>query len=320
MNTVEGAFKSARIQAYRQMEASENAALRWSETTITEIAIAQAAKAVAVVPFTQRAEALSGADWIWWWVDGSAAYGMLVQAKRVIVAGTKWDFGFGYRTTGATRTQREVLMSFADALELLPVYAVYLGTGKYRSWERCSKDHRHGRCLACVRRAISLMPALLAEEVIVNDAVATYERSVALEEISTPNTTRGLVIPALKKQMDPKLADFLNKPQHGTRAVARAMVDPILRARFGALSTASVGTTTVRDGRHDELGPVFDDVPDDTGHWSVPYFQQALRPLQQTPPPYVLEIATGEYNEDRLASEFPENVAGIVVAQLNGRQ
>ncbi len=83
MISVEAAFRSARIHSARHMEASEKAHLRWGEVAITEILMSRAAQGVTVVPFTQRAEGLSGADWVWWWIDQGAAYGMLVQAKRV---------------------------------------------------------------------------------------------------------------------------------------------------------------------------------------------------------------------------------------------
>ena len=48
------------------------------------------------------------------------------------------------------------------------------------------------------------------------------------------------------------------------------------------------------------------------------YFSHALAPFVQAPPSYVLEIVSGNFNEDRLASEMPDNIAGIVVARLHG--
>lgn len=151
MTAVDEAFRWARIHAVRHMSACEDADLRWGETSITEIVTSRAAKAVTVVPFTQRAEALSGADWIWWWVDGRGAYGMLVQAKRVTVSWSKWKFDFSY--PNGTGSQRSALMSSSAALGLLPVYALYLGTGDYRDWEPCPDGHRSGRCLYCVKRS-----------------------------------------------------------------------------------------------------------------------------------------------------------------------
>jgi hypothetical protein len=166
VTTVEDAFRSARIHAVRHMAACERADLRWAETSITESVISRAADAVTVVPFTQAAEKLGGADWIWWWVDHRGAYGMLVQAKRVTVTRDKWHFGFDY--PNGTGGQRVALMATSRALGLLPVYVLYLGTGDYRGWERCSDGHRSGRCLQCVKRSVSLMPALLASEQLVN--------------------------------------------------------------------------------------------------------------------------------------------------------
>ncbi|MGE3328909.1 MAG: hypothetical protein AB7N61_26240, partial [Acidimicrobiia bacterium] len=148
MAAVEEAFRWARIHAVRHMDACELAFLRWGETSITEVVTSRAAKAVTVVPFTQRAEALSGADWVWWWVDARGAYGMLVQAKRVTVNGIKWKFDFSY--PDGTGKQRKTLMAVSATLGLLPVYALYLGTGSYRSWEPCPDGHRSGRCLQCV--------------------------------------------------------------------------------------------------------------------------------------------------------------------------
>ena len=167
---------------------------------------------------------------------------MLVQAKRVTVNWDKWHFDFGYPK--GTGTQRSRLMSTAATLDLTPVYALYLGTGDYRSWEPCPDGHHSRRCLPCVKRSVSLMPALLADEVIVDNSGSTYERSVALEELWTPGPTRALLIPALKKQLAPELDDFLKTPQTGTQAVTRAMIDRVLRARAGQFSEVSAPAKT----------------------------------------------------------------------------
>lgn len=263
MTTVDDAFRWARIHAVRHMAACEEAGLRWGETSLTEVVTSHAASAVTVVPFTQRAEALSGADWVWWWVDSRGAYGMLVQAKRLTVGSGKWRFDFRY--PNSTGTQRSTLMGAAGAFGLLPVYALYLGTGTYRTWAGCSDGHRSGRCLQCVKR--SLMPALLADTVIVDNPFATYERSVALEDVWDPPESGAMIIPSLREQMTPELSDFLTTPQVGSRAVTRAMTDLVLHARFAQFADAVTGVITVRrNGAHDRLGPVFNRVPDDRGH------------------------------------------------------
>lgn len=315
MATVQTAFRRAREHSVQHMAACERAFLRWGETAVTEIVISRAATAVNVVPFTQPAEATSGADWIWWWVDTDSAYGMLVQAKRLTVHGSNWRFDFGYCTTAGG--QQSILRATAASLNLVPVYAVYLGTGGYRNWEPCPDDHRVRRCTSCVKRSISLMPALLADPAIVNESATTYERSVALEEMWMPSPTSQLFIPGLSRQLDPELLNFLLTPQRGVRAVAKSTIDRILRVRAGQFSADSPSApSTMHDGNHDRLGPVFADLPSDTGHWGVPYFQHVLSPLRHVPPDYVLEIESREFDVGEVSSNMPDDVAGVVVVRL----
>lgn len=315
MATVERAFRRAREHSVQHMAACERALLRWGETAVTEIVISRAATAVSVVPFTQPAEATSGADWIWWWVDAGSAYGMLVQAKRLTVDRGTWRFDFGYRS--AAGSQQSSLRATAASLDLVPVYALYLGTGDYRDWERCCDDHQGRRCPSCVKRSVSLMPALLADPAIVSDSVTTYERSVALEELWKPSSTRAPIIPTLREQMDPELINFLLTPQTGARAVAKSAIDRILRVRAGQFSAVSPSApSAMHDGGHDTLGPVFPDLPSDTGHWGLPYFKQVLGPLRHVPPDYVLEIESREFDAGEVSSSLPDDVAGVVVVRL----
>lgn len=315
MATVETAFRRAREHSVQHMAACEKALLHWGEPSITEIVMSRAATAVSVVPFTQPAEATSGADWIWWWVDADSAYGMLVQAKRLNVHRGKWRFDFGYGSSAGS--QQSSLRATAASLDLVPVYALYLGTGDYRNWERCSDDHRVRRCPSCVKRSVSLMPALLADPVIVNDSATTYERSVALEEMWLPGPSSPLFIPGLSRQLDPELVNFLLTPQRGVRAVAKSTIDRILRVRAGQFSADSpVVPSTMHDGSHDRLGTVFPNLPSDTGHFGVPYFKHVLGPLRHVPPDYVLEIESREFDVGEVSSNMPGDVAGVVVMRL----
>lgn len=315
VTTVHEAFRWARIDAVRHMTACEDANLRWGETAITEVVTSRAAKAVSVVPFTQSAEALSGADWVWWWVDSRGAYGMLVQAKRVSVAWRKWRFDFSY-PRGSGR-QRATLMSVASSLGLLPVYALYLGTGDYRGWEPCTDSHRSGRCLQCVKRSVSLMPALLADELLVDNSLTTYERSVALEDLWTPPPKVAPLIPELRRHLAPDLKDFLTTEQNGTRAVTRSMIDRVLRVRIGTFRHSALsGSPTTANGSHGRLGSVFSELPVDSGHFGVNYFQHVLDPFRHALPDYVLEALSGDIDEDHLASNMPDNIAGVVVVRL----
>lgn len=323
MTAVDEVFRWARIHAVRHMVACEQAQLPWGETTITEIVTSRVAESVSVVPFTQRAEALSGADWAWWWVDAQGAYGMLVQAKRLRITepqcsdGRRWKFDFGY--PNGRNTQRSTLMTSAASLGLLPVYALYLGSAAYRYPEPCPDSHHTGRCLPCVRRAISLMPALLAESDAVDDASSTYERSVALEDLLAPSTMRAPIIPPIQTLLSPRLEEFLTKPQNGTRAVTRKMIDGVLRVRSGHFRGVTAGVTSlIQPGADDRPTTVFDSVPIDAGHWGNSYFRHVLAPLLREPPAYVWRIMQGDIAGEDLASTFPDHVAGIVVAQPGG--
>lgn len=315
MTTVQDAFRRARIISARHMTAAEAAKLPWGETAVTEMLIAHAATAVTVVPFTQKAEALSGADWVWWWVDSSAAYGMLVQAKRLTVTRKGWTFKFDYRTKGSISLQREILVEAASALGVLPVHALYLGTGDYRKWAPCPGNHWKTRCPECMRRTVSLMPALLASDSMVDDAASTYRWSVALEDLWKPPSTGALLMPTLRRAMSPDLVKFLRERPDGTRAVVRSMVDRVLRARAAQYSSMATTVESPTAATHDALGLVFKNLPDETTHDGVRYFDHVLNPMRDSPPDYVLDAMTGDPDLESLQARMPNTVGGIVVVQ-----
>lgn len=313
MTTVQEAFRRARIIAERHMRACDVAHLAWGETTITEMVLAHASVAVTAIPFTPRAEARSGADWIWWWVDGSAAYGMLVQAKRVTIDSKRWSFNFDYRSKSSTRLQREVLVDTASALGLLPVHALYLGTGDYREWVPCPGKHRKSGCPECARRTVSLMPAVLATDGLIDDASSTYEWSVALEDLWRPAHVGAFFTPGLKRFVSPDLAEFLTTKQGGTHAVARSMTDRVLKAGAFQFSAAVASAGAATAGAHDELGSIFRELPEDTMHGGIRYWDHVLTPLTHSPPGYVLAAMTGDLDRESLQEQLPESVRGIII-------
>jgi hypothetical protein len=134
-----------------------------------------------------------------------------------------------------------------------------------------------------------------------------------------PANAKPMLIPSLEPQLAPDLSDFLEKPQRGTRAVTRSMIDRVLRVRYGQVSAApTTSADVVPEGELDRLGSQFAHVPYDTGHWGHNYFDHVLNPLRQAPPGYVLSITAGDFIGQDLASSMPDNIAGVVVAQLHG--
>lgn len=101
--------------------------------------------------FNKREEAKVGADWLWWWVgSGGESFGMLVQAKRLYVTGPRWRFLFDH----GHGKQRQALWEAAEALDVTPVYVVYLGT---RTTARRRRAPRSATRFRTARTAKSLL-------------------------------------------------------------------------------------------------------------------------------------------------------------------
>lgn len=234
----------------------------------------------ALVPFTRRQEAQVGADWLWWWVGpGGESFGMLVQAKRLYVHAEKWSFKFNHNTG----QQRRALFAAAVALEVAPVYGLYLGTQPYRAGASCgAASHTAEDCPACAMRAVSLLPALLAESHLVADAFSTYERSLALEDAFDNAEEQSAWLGAISADLTDDVRAFLTTPQAGARAVARSLIDRVLHVRAGQFSK-NVETMV----RTERLGRVFPELPGDRGHFPVAYLPSILRGLVHAPPDYV---------------------------------
>lgn len=161
------------------------------------------------------------------------------------------------------------------------------------------------------------MPELLASTAMVTDSTSTYEKSVALEEMWASSGDRPLLIPKVAESMKPDLAEYFLTEQRGARAVSRSMIDVVLKARAGQFALATDGTVSVSDGSHDVLGPVFTELPDDTMHGGVHYFEHVLNPLRNVPPDYVLEIMHGNVSTFASQTNTLREVAGVVVVDLS---
>ena len=194
---------------------------------------------------------------------------------------------------------------------------LYLGSADYRHWARCPVDHRSGRCLQCVKRSVSLMPAVLAEESMVIDAASTYQRSVALEDLGAPRVGRALLLPGVRRQLAPDLSRYLTREQEGVLAVSRSMIDRVLCVRALQASGATAAPVLAGVPRsHDHLGAIFHDRPADSGHWGGAYFVEVLAPLRRVPPGYVLDIEAGDFDRDELRSSLPDGVVGVAIVRL----
>ena len=156
-------------------------------------------------------------------------------------------------------------------------------------------------------RAVSVMPALLAESHSVADAASTYERSLALESAFDNAEEQSAWLGAISADLTDDVRAFLTTPQAGVRAIARSLVDRVLAVRARQLSK-----NVEHMIRTEHLGRMFPDLPGDRGHFGAPYLPLMLRGLVHSPPAYVLRIIAGE----ALGEPPADNVAGVAVVLL----
>jgi hypothetical protein len=299
---VRSALATGRAACLEHMTACEANDLQWSEEPVTEILLSRTAPLVRFATFTRRQEAEVGADWLWWWVAPSGvSFGMLVQAKRLYVDKAKWTFKFDHNA-GA---QRRALFEAASALDVAPVYSLYLGTQRYRASAPCGvTSHRTDDCETCAKLAVSVMPAMLADVHLVTDAGSTYWRSVALEAAFDNAEQQSAWMGAIDAELTDELRSFLTTPQTGARAIARSLVDRVLAVRALQFSK------NVEEMVHTEqLGSVFPDLPGDRGHFGSPYLPTLLRGLVHAPPDYVVSMMMGT----ELGQAPVDNVAGVAL-------
>lgn len=305
VNEVRLAITTGRAACLGHMHACETSGLQWTEEPVTEILLSRTAPQVQFATFTRRQEAKVGADWLWWWLAPSGeGFGMLVQAKRLYVAESKWSFKFDHNSG----QQRRALFEAASALDVAPVYSLYLGTQRYRAGAACaSASHKAEACESCAVLSVSLMPALLAQTHLIVDGDSTYERSVALEEAFDRAEKQSAWLGAINADLTDDLRAFLTTPQVGVRAIARSLVDRVLQVRQGQFSK-----NVEEIVRTERLGKVFPHLPGDRGHFSEPYLPLMLRGLVHSPPEYVVRMIAGEALDEPPA----ENIAGVVLIPL----
>lgn len=304
MTGIDAALAGGRTACLEHMAACEAAGLQWTEEPVTEILLSRTSPRVRFATFTRKQEAKVGADWLRWWVAPSGeSFGMIVQAKRLYVDKAKWSFKFNHNSG----EQLRALFDAAAALDVAPVYSLYLGTQHYRGAATCgAESHNSEDCANCATLAVSLMPALLADSHLVVDAESTYQRSVALETAFDNAEEQSAWLGAISADLTDDLSAFLHMPQVGVRAIARTLVDRVLDVRQGQFSKSVKEMVQL-----DQTGRVFSDLPGDYGHFGAPHMSLMLRGLVRSPPDYVVSIIAG----DTLGEPPADNIAGVVIVR-----
>lgn len=286
-------MRDARVFAETQMSVFESEGENWNETSITYVLMTITHPLARMVKFNQVEEGVTGADWLWWWIDETTgeAFGAAVQAKRLKQKSSKWWIDFGYKDG----KQRRDLEFLGDYFNVVPLYALWLGTSNYRQGAFCRAKTHTPDCEECRKSTLSAVPSILtgrgADEYDSTDIALGYH--VSLENLVDPDTDPGTYWSPNFANASDALVRFLNEPQAGSRQIARTIVDQIRDARQGMFSLATDEAKVVK------ADAVFPEVPDDQGHFDVPYFAHVLRGLRTTAPDYVREfLETGYIQED----------------------
>ena len=300
--SVTDALHAARVAAEDHMATFEAAGDIWYEVPVTQLVLAAAFPVVKFASFTQHQEATTGSDWLWWWVDESGeAFGMLVQAKRLLRSPSKWDINFDFNE-GA---QRRALIQTGLDLFVAPMYAIYEGTSEWRAGAFCRQVTHTEPCESCLRSTVSLVPAIVTDFAAVHDVQVSIamEASLPLESMADPEVIVDDVWDSNLKNLDPDLAEFMFEPQSGARRVAQMVFERVTKIRAGQFS----GPTGTKIERGTE--PIFRNLPDDYGHFNRPYYPEIFDGLRIEAPDYVLDVLT----DQEVPEEIRSRVAGIAV-------
>ncbi|PPF61590.1 hypothetical protein C5E11_14845 [Clavibacter michiganensis] len=292
---VHSALINARPAAQSQMASFEAAGATWHEEPMTELLLGAASPVVKFAQFTRQQEATVGADWLWWWIDDfGEAFGMLVQAKRLLHHRKGWDIDFDYKTGD----QRRALVQTGLDLGVAPMYALYLGTSEWRSGAFCQDMPHRDPCSACERSTVSMVPAIVTDFAASHSTQVSTAMEVAMpiEFISDKEITANPVWDSNLSDLDMDLATFLFEPQKGARRVAQMIFQRVTKVR-AMMFSGPTGVVVTRGAE-----PIFRNVPDDLGHFRRRYYPEILDGLRHEVPDYVLDVLSDQ--------EVPENIRG----------
>ncbi|MEU6621880.1 hypothetical protein ABZ926_14040 [Streptomyces litmocidini] len=277
--------------------------------TATQVLLAEASPRIQFQEFTSAEEAEAGADWMWWWVDrDGTCFGLLTQAKILKVSGRRWAVDFGYTTKGHAQSQINKLIEAAEPYSVPAAYVLYCGDRKYRATIECSRTHRGVLCRDRERVGVSVVCALVAQKAArlhQNAAgLEVFHDAVPVEDITSPVEGLDEPVHSLVRELDEELARFLRQPQRGARRVAKELLRPLERIRRGQFARAATLEQAVLTA-----GALFQNVPADRGHFSVPYLDHVLRGLRTGVPDYVRDVMEGRAPSAGVAN----GLGGIVV-------
>ncbi|CAN5331469.1 hypothetical protein BH24ACT7_BH24ACT7_23690 [soil metagenome] len=284
-----------------------------TEEPLTEDLLMAAYPTVRHATFTKPEEGRIGADWLWWFTDSSGeCFGMLVQAKVRKERNGHHEINLRYDN----RSQIRSLLATSDAFEVPAAYVLYMGPAVERAQLSCGAMHEPAGCGRCPEMSVAAISAIAADQIVSNNAFSdrvvedVVTLATPLESIADPRAGREDVSFLYRSWPDDDLVQLLRDPQTGSRAVAKAIVhSPVLQRlrQFAAVAIAPTTMTDIVDSPR-----VFTRLPDDRGHFGVPYLEHLLRGLRTRLPSYVHAALDGR----RPTQDGHGSLAGLVLAQV----
>jgi hypothetical protein len=300
-------FQTARRSSTRFVNSARRKGFSPKEESLTDHFLSRLPESVQVRTFTRAQESsTTGADWLWWWTDGSEWFGALVQAKRRQEGRTPYDFR--YRPRPSVRNpdpdrQVDTLLRAAHSLSVPAVYVLYNhGQLSPSTTDLCG---RVGGERPCTSLAVAVLPALVAQfrSVFGDDSIGDAK---PVECLACPTNSQR-VTPWFTRMTTPAMMRFLRHSATLPRLVAAGLIQQI----------ASVRMDQFRDFSRTQLiyGPsreqVVRDVGDDTGHFSEAWVAHVMRGLRSSPPRWVRELEEhGEFDVD-----LPIDIGGVVIVR-----
>ncbi|WP_166029007.1 hypothetical protein [Streptomyces chilikensis] len=117
--------------------------------------------------------------------------------------------------------------------------------------------------------------------------MSTFHDAVPVEDIASPDGVDAPIVP-LARGLAGDLERFLRQPQRGSRRVAKELLRLVQRIRNGQFAGAAV-----MERAAPVTGALFENVPNDYGHFSVPYLAHMLCGLRAEVPGYVRDVLEG---------------------------
>ncbi|MFD4631627.1 DUF6615 family protein [Streptomyces sp. NPDC058284] len=280
----------------------------WNEEPATEILCQKSAPLVKPITFDRTKEGVTGADWLWWWVDRETGicFGMFVQAKSLKRKGKGWSIDFEHKNKSGV--QLPDLLRTADHYKVPPVYVLYCGDASYRAGLICGDSHTEPDCNRCARAGVSVLSARVAQRRLLNDpgsaAVEAFHDASPLEYLADPALPRTRFWDLNFPSCGHELKRMLVAPNYGPQQVASVIWKQMSKIRTrGDYELAVAGKVDIGSGM------IFRDLPADRGHFPVPYYPHVLSGLRFELPSYVRDVEAGS----SLPPSLTRHIKGIAI-------